>query len=99
MFGFGLASQFPNADHTHAKLLHKALFMALSSTTTGLRFFLLAFTTIETAVFIDASLAGNVDLTSQLGFVTALCDADHNCNIFDYGSFKSKRKTRTVLNA
>ncbi len=51
------------------------------------------------AVFIDASFAGNPNMSSQLGFFTVLIDCDNNANIIHWGSVKSKRITRSVLAA
>lgn len=48
-------------------------------------------------VYTDASFAGNDDLSSQLGFITLLCDKDDNTHILEYSSRKSKRVVRSIL--
>lgn len=45
----------------------------------------------------DASIASNPDLSSQLRFVISLRDHDGNANILHYSSNNSKRVTRSVL--
>ncbi len=50
-------------------------------------------------LFIDAAFANNADLSSQLGFLTTLMDADGNCNTVHYGSAKCKRVTRSALSS
>lgn len=42
-------------------------------------------------VFIDASFASNVDLTTQLGYVLALADKHELANILHYSRVKSKK--------
>ena len=54
---------------------------------------------IRLAAFVDASFADNLDLSSQLGFVTVLMDANGNANIIHYSTAKSRRVTRSVLAA
>lgn len=65
-------------DQAQAKLLNKIIAKAPGSKNEGLRFVLLDLSRIGMAVFIDASFGGNVDLTSDLGFVTVLYDAERN---------------------
>ena len=55
--------------------------------------------TAELHVFADASLATNVDLSSQLGYIVLLVDQDKNCSIIMWSSTKCKRVTRSVLPA
>ena len=65
----------------------------------GLKFVHLDHSTLNIAVFVDASFANNPDLTSQLGFVVTLMDSTGSANIIHYGSSKSKRVTRSALAA
>ena len=51
------------------------------------------------AVFVDAAFANNRDLSSQLGYITALMDDLGTANIIHYSSQKSKRITRSALAA
>ena len=51
------------------------------------------------AVFIDAALANNRDLSSQLGYVTALMDRKGTADIIHWSSQKSKRIARSALAA
>lgn len=55
--------------------------------------------TMSIGVFIDAAFANNVDLTSQLGFLTALMDEKGTVIVVNYGSLKCKRVTLSALAA
>lgn len=79
MFGFAYAAQFPDPGPKQAKELNKTIPKAIASPTKGLRFVPLELATMDMAIFIDASFAGNADLSSQLGFVTVLYDASGKC--------------------
>lgn len=50
-------------------------------------------------IYADASFENNSDLTSQLSYIVLLCDGYGKCNILHYGSYKSRRVTRSVLGA
>ena len=47
--------------------------------------------------YADASFASNDDLSSQLGYVILLCDAEDRCHILDYASRKCKRVVRSIM--
>lgn len=63
----------------------------------GLRYGKLRYRTIPIRVYTDASFGTNDDLTSQLGYVVLLCDADNNCLLLDFSSKKCKRVVRSIL--
>ncbi|KAI0996763.1 hypothetical protein K3495_g11423 [Podosphaera aphanis] len=48
-------------------------------------------------VELDSSFANNRDLTSQIGYVIVLADANNNANIIHWQSVKCRRVTRSVL--
>ncbi len=50
-------------------------------------------------VYADASFAGNVDHSSQIGMAIVLKDNDDNAALIHYGSWKCRRVTRSVLAA
>ena len=47
--------------------------------------------------YADASFANNRDLSSQLGYVVLLKDKNNRAAIVNYGSWKCRRVTRSVL--
>lgn len=53
--------------------------------------------TTSLVVFSDAGLAGNFDLSSQIGFVIALVDGNGKANLLDYSSRKCRRITHSSL--
>ena len=53
--------------------------------------------TLRITAYSDASFANNTDLSSQLGYIIFLSDASQRCNVVAYRSYKSRRKTRSVL--
>lgn len=47
--------------------------------------------------YADASHAGNMDLSSQLGIVVTLCDKNNQCSVIGYKSYKCRRITRSAI--
>lgn len=70
-----------------------------NTVSTGLRFIPLDTATICLAVFVNAGFATNKEPSSQLGFLIVLMSCRRKCNIIHYGGVKSKRVTRSVLEA
>lgn len=79
--------------------MNKAVDIAKSNHSGGLRFVPVDVNSICLVVFAYASFASNKDNTSQLGFVVAFADKTNSANIIHYRSFNAKRVTRSVLNA
>ena len=63
----------------------------------GLTFVQLDVTTLRIVAFTDSSFANNKDLSSQIGYVIVLADAQNNANIIHWQSVKCRRVTRSVL--
>lgn len=53
--------------------------------------------TLRIVAFTDSSFANNKDLSSQIGYVIVLADAQNNANIIHWQSSKRRRVTRSVL--
>ena len=49
--------------------------------------------TLQVVVFADSSFANNEDLSSRIGFIIVLADANHNANVLHSSSIKCKRVT------
>lgn len=98
-YRFAYAAQFPDPTLTEAKYLNKGIQELIDTSERGLTYVKLDIDSMYLALFVDASFAGNKDLTSQLGFILCLMDGKNKCNIVHYGSSKSKRVTRSVLSA
>lgn len=64
---------------------------------TGLTFVKLDVTTLRIVAFTNSSFANNKNLSSQIGYVIALADAQNNANIIHWQSIKCRRVTRSVL--
>lgn len=41
-------------------------------------------------VYTDGSFADNEDMSTQLGYIILMCDANENCNIIRFSSQKSR---------
>ncbi len=63
----------------------------------GLTFVKLDVTSLRIVAFTDSSFANNKDLSSQIGYIIALADAQDNANIVHWQSIKCRRVTRSVL--
>lgn len=72
-----------NVREVHVKLLNSAI-KIVKSPELGLIYGRVAENTLHLGVYTDASLGTNDDLTSQLGFLVLLCDADDYCHILDF---------------
>jgi hypothetical protein len=55
--------------------------------------------TLRVVVFADASFAQNEDLSSQVGYIVLLLDAEHQCAPIMHRSYKAKRTTQSELAA
>lgn len=95
---FAKAAQNIDPSEDDIAKLNKAIKRCKAYASMGLRFVPLG-GSIRLATFVDSSFADNKDLSSQLGFVVALVDADGNANIIHYSTVKSRRVTRSVLAA
>ena len=93
---FGKAAQVTDPDDEDIKKLNKAIDKCRASPNVGLKYVPLK-VNVKLAAFVDGSFADNMDLSSQLGFVTTLGDEEGNANVIHYGTSKSKRVTRSVL--
>ena len=85
-----------NVKDESVKLLNSAIKKTKSTPRHGLRYGRLHYGTLHLRVYTDASFGTNEDLTSQLGFVVLLCDAENNCHM-DVASKKCKRVVRLIL--
>ena len=63
----------------------------------GLTFVKTDVKTLRIIAFTDSSFANNKDLSSQIGYVIVLADAQNNANIIHWQSIKCRRVTRSVL--
>ena len=54
---------------------------------------------LRIVVYCDASFANNDDMSSQMGYIVFLTDAQNRCAPLSYKSIKCKRVTRSVLAA
>jgi hypothetical protein len=96
-FGLSFAAQTTSPAEDDAKFLNRCLSWQIRNATRGLTFVPLDIQTMEVVVFTDSSFANNRDLSSQIGFVVALADANGDSNIIHWASVKSRRVTRSVL--
>ena len=55
--------------------------------------------TVRVVGFADASFAGNHDLSSQLGFIVLLVDANNDCVPITFKSYKARRVARSAMTA
>ncbi len=53
--------------------------------------------TLHIRTYADSSHANNKDLSTQLGFIVCLCDAEDKVAIIGYRSYKCRRFTRSAL--
>ena len=96
-FDLSYAAQTTSPEKADIDALNKRLQWQLDNAERGLRFVKIDMTTARLFVFADASFAGNKDLSSQIGYVIVLADANGNANIIHWSSTKCKRVTRSVL--
>jgi hypothetical protein len=96
-YDLSVAAQVVDVDDKGIKALNKRLQWQIDNQTRGLRFVQQNLETLKLYVFTDASFANNQDLSSQMGFLIALVDAEGNANIVHWQSVKCKRVTRSVL--
>ncbi|KAL3420591.1 hypothetical protein PVAG01_07036 [Phlyctema vagabunda] len=104
-FGLSFAAQVTDIKDTDVTFLNKQLSWQKSNQDRGLRYLKLKFpANLVLNVFVDASFAGNKDLSSQIGYLTTLGNESKNedvihfyGNIITWSSTKCKRVTRSVL--
>lgn len=53
--------------------------------------------TLHLPVYTDGSFTDNEDMSTQVGYIILMCDANKNCNVIHFSSHKSRRVVRSVL--
>jgi hypothetical protein len=91
------SAQVKEPTEQDAKTLNKTLQWQSDNPTRGLKFVPLDLETPSIKVFTDSSFANNRDLSSQIGYLIVLADAQGRANIVHYASIKCQRVTRSVL--
>lgn len=81
----------------HIRDLNLAIRDARKNPQRGLRYQPLQLDSLHLRVYVDASFASNDDLTSQLGFISLLCDDSNRFHVLDYSSRKSRRTVRSIM--
>jgi hypothetical protein len=81
------------------KILNKITEYLTKTGSISLKFPTLDRNSIYLAVYSDASFAGNVNLSSQMGGVIALRDSTDNCHLLHWFSKKCPRVTSSILAA
>lgn len=81
----------------HVKTINKTIKYVHENPRRGLLQRRLDEKSVHIRVYTDSSFADNEDLTTQLGFLILLCDADGRCNVLHFGSHKSRRVVRSVM--
>jgi hypothetical protein len=96
---YDLSVAAQSSEHTNddIKLLNKRLQWQIENSGRGLQFVKLDKASLKLLVFTDASFANNKDLSSQIGYILVLADANRQANIIHWSSIKCKRVTRSVL--
>lgn len=94
-FDLSFAAQTTEPTWEDAQYLNKRLSWQMQGS--GLTFVKLDAKSLRILAFVDASFANNKDLTSQLGYVIVLADAQGNANLIHWQSVKCRRVTRSVL--
>lgn len=79
--------------------LHKSIREMLATVDKGLKYVPLDLNSLIMDVFVDAGFGTNKDSSSQLGFRIKLMDKQGYGNIIEYRRRKTKRITRSVLDA
>ena len=104
-FDLATAAQIQEPDTTTAKTLNQRLSWQQKNSARGLRYIRLNLEQVRLFVFVDASFANNLDLTSQIGHVTVLGNEEEVApfkrqlrgNVIHWASTKCKRVTRSTL--
>lgn len=94
-FALSYAAQITDPTYDDAQYLNRCLSWQMEAP--GLTFIELDVKTLRIVTFTDSSFANNKDLSSQLGYVIVLVDAQNNANIIHWQSVKCPRVTRSVL--
>ena len=92
-----MAAQATELADKDVKALNKRLQWQIENAARGVRFVKLEKESLQLLVFTDASFANNRDLSSQIGYVLVIADANGRANILHWSSTKCKRVTRSVL--
>jgi hypothetical protein len=96
-FDLSFAAQVTSPQKDDVTALNKRIQWQIDNPTRGLTYVRLDLKSLRLIVFTDASFANNKDLSSQIGYVVVLADAEHKANIIHWSSIKCKRVTRSVL--
>ena len=96
-YDLSVAAQATEPTEKDVKALNTRLQWQLENAARGLSFVELDKSTLQLLTFTDASFANNKDLSSQIGYVVVLADAEGKANILHWSSIKCKRVTRSVL--
>ena len=89
----------PESKDLDFENLNKIIDRCQATASQGLKYVPMNASGTRLATFVDGSFTDNKDLSSQLGYITAIMDDNDNANIIHYSSAKSKRITRSVLAA
>ena len=81
----------------HLKEFNRAVKHAKATKDLCLRYTKLERESLHLRVYADASFASNDDLSSQLGYVVLLCDAEDRCHVLTYVSKKARRIVRSIM--
>ena len=96
---YDLSHAAQSTDFTSGDIsaLNTRLKWLIENKSRGLKYIRLDQKSLRVVVFSDSSFANNKDLSSQIGHVICLADADDKANILHWSSTKCKRVTRSVL--
>jgi hypothetical protein len=96
-YDLSVAAQSTEYTHDDVRALNRRLQWQIKNSSRGLKFVKLDEKSLQLLVFTDASFANNKDLSSQMGALLVVADAQGNANILHWVSIKCKRVTRSVL--
>ena len=94
-FALSYAAQITEPTYEDAQYLNRCLSWQMEAN--GLTFVNTDVKTLRVVAFTDSTFANNKDLSSQIGYVIVLADAQNNANIIHWQSIKCRRVTRSVL--
>ena len=94
-FALSYAAQITEPTYEDAQYLNRCLSWQMEAK--GLTFVNTDVKTLRAVAFTDSSFANNKGLSSQIGYVIVLADAQNNANIIHWQSIKCRRVTRSVL--
>ena len=95
-YDLSVAAQAVEPTEKDVSALNKRLQWQIENAARGLRFVQLAKESLQLLVFTDASFANNKDLSSQIGYVLVMADANTDVQIYSIGPQSSAKESPEV---